>query len=339
MSVVSSDKLKQYLLIGVIIALAITSGKLLFSFFPGLLGAVTMYILMRKYYFHLTVIKNWKKWIVAALFITGGLVVVTLPFYFLIRVLIPKFTENISNGQLTNIIETLTQRLKNISPLLSIDQEQVLTLLQNLTSSAPLVLGATFNMLTNTVLSFFLLYFMLTDGRKMEQTLHKYIPLQDNNIDDIWLATHLMVKANAIGIPLLAVAQAIIAALGYKIFGINSYILWGVLTGVCSVVPIVGTAVIWVPLCIYLIASGNLGYGIGLAIYSLLITGTVDNILRFTILKRLGDVHPVITALGIIIGIPLFGFMGFIFGPLLISLMLLLIKIYRIEFSSNDGSG
>lgn len=339
MSVVSNDKLKQYLLIGVIIVLAITTGNLLFSFFPGLLGAVTMYILMRKYYFHLTVIKNWKKWLVAVLFITGGLAIVTLPFYFLVRVLMPRFTESLSNGQLTSIIETLIQKLRNIAPQLKIDQEQILSLAQNLTASAPLVLGATFNMLTNTVLSFFLLYFMLTDGRKMEQTLHKYIPLQDNNIDDIWNATHLMVKANAIGIPLLAIAQAIIAALGYKLFGISSYILWGVLTGVCSVVPVVGTAVIWVPLCIYLMATGHVPYGIALVFYSLLVTGTIDNILRFTILKRLGDVHPVITALGIIIGIPLFGFMGFIFGPLLISLMLLLIKIYRIEFSSNDSSG
>lgn len=337
MSALNNEKLKQYMLIGVVITLLVITGSQLYAFFPGLLGAITMYILMRKPYFHLTVIKNWKKWVVSTLFIVGGLVVVVLPFYFLIRVLIPRFTENLSNGQLTGIIETLTQKLENISPQLSISQDQVMGLAQNLSSSAPLVLGATFNMLTNTVLAFFILYFMLTEGRRMEQTLHKYIPLKEKNIDDIWTATHVMVKANAIGIPMLALVQAIVAAIGYKLFGISSYILWGVLTGVCSVVPVVGTAVIWVPLCIYLIATGNVPYGIALMFYSLLITGTVDNILRFTILKKLGDVHPVITALGILVGIPIFGFMGFIFGPLLISLLFLLIKIYRVEFASEEA--
>jgi predicted PurR-regulated permease PerM len=105
-------------------------------------------------------------------------------------------------------------------------------------------------------------------------------------------------------------------------------------------VPIIGTAVVWVPLCIYLYAIGNSAQATGLLLYSIVITGSVDNILRFTILKKLGDVHPIITALGIIVGIPLFGFMGFIFGPLLISYLLLLVKIYRVEFSPRgNGNG
>lgn len=328
-----NNRLKQFLLIGILIVLAVTVGFELYTFFPGLLGAVTLYILARKYFFHLTVIKNWKKWIAATVFLSIGVIIIALPFAFLIQVLIPKFTDLLSSGQLSAVLGTITRKLSNVSPYLKIDEEQIMGFAEKLTSSAPIVLGTTLNMLANTALAFFILYFMLVDGRKMEQTLQKYIPLKDNNIDDIWNATYVMVKANAIGIPMLAFAQAVVAAIGYKIFGINSYILWGVLTGVCSVIPIVGTMVIWVPLCIYLFATGNNAPGLGLVIYSLFLTGGVDNVLRFTILRRLGDVHPIITALGVIIGIPLFGFMGFIFGPLLISYLLLLVKIYRVEFT------
>lgn len=336
MSILNRENLKQYLLLSLIVVLTITIGKQLYTFFPGLLGAITLYILLRQYYFKLTVIRNWKKWLTAVLFIIGSIIVFALPLGFLIQVLIPRLTALLSNGQLSSIIGTLTDKLHNLFPQLQIDQSHILNIAQKITTSAPIVLGETANMFANAILAFFLLYFMLVDGRKMEYTIMKYIPLRDKNIDNLWRETRVVVIASAIGIPLLAFCQTITAALGYYFFGINSYLLWAVLTGVCSLVPVVGTAVVWIPLSVYLIASGHTPQGLGLAVYSFLVTGTIDNVLRFTLLKKLGDVHPVITALGILVGVPLFGFMGFIFGPLLISYLLLLIKIYRIEFSAAD---
>lgn len=333
----NNDSIKQYFLITLIIALAIVVGTQLFAFFPGLLGAVTLYILLRQYYFKLTVIKTWKKGWAAAAFILGGLVVFVLPWVGLANLLIPKFVEYFDNvDQLTKVLTTTLNKARSVAPWLNLDKEQINNLVQKATSAIPIVLGATANMLTNTVIAFFILYFMLVDGRKMELTLHKYIPLKDNSIDNLWEATRVMVVSNAIGIPVLAICQAIVAIAGYWIFGIESYVLWGVITGLFSIVPVVGTAVVWVPICVYLLAIGKTGECFGLVAYSLLITGTVDNILRFTILRKLGDVHPIITALGIIVGIPLFGFMGFIFGPLLLSYLLLLIKIYRVEFSAKQ---
>lgn len=340
MNVLNTDNLKQYLLIGVIIILGYTLGSELFEFFPGLLGAITLYILMREQFFYLTVIKSWKKWATAIVFIIGAMIVFVFPIVALLQVLLPKFTDFLNDtSQLNTILDTLTRKLQQISPHFSINEEQIRGMAQRATASVPTVLNATLTMLTNAILAFFILYFMLVDGRKMEYTIQKYLPLKDTNIDDIWQATRTMVISNAIGIPVLGACQAIVAVAGYYIFGINSYILWGIVTGVFSLVPVIGTAVVWIPLCIYLFATGHNSQGIGLLLYSLLVTGSVDNILRFTILKKLGDVHPIVTALGIIVGVPLFGFMGFIFGPLLISYFLLLIKIYRVEFSPRNGDG
>jgi predicted PurR-regulated permease PerM len=121
------------------------------------------------------------------------------------------------------------------------------------------------------------------------------------------------------------------------IFKVEGALLWGVLTGIFSMLPVVGTAIIYLPMVAYLYATGNGGPATGLLFYSVLVISNVDNVMRFTLLRKLGDVHPVITVLGVMVGVPLFGFMGLIFGPLLISYMLLLIRIYRVEFPGRLG--
>jgi predicted PurR-regulated permease PerM len=89
---------------------------------------------------------------------------------------------------------------------------------------------------------------------------------------------------------------------------------------------------IWVPLVVYLFSQGLNGPGTGLLIYSLLVTGNVDYLARVTLMKKIGNVHPLITVFGVIVGLQLFGFMGFIFGPLVFSYVIILIKIYAHEF-------
>jgi predicted PurR-regulated permease PerM len=118
------------------------------------------------------------------------------------------------------------------------------------------------------------------------------------------------------------------------IFGVKDYVLWGFLTGLFAFFPVVGTMVVWIPVVIYLLSSGHTGHAIGLGVYSLVVTGNIDTLARITLLKGLGDVHPLVTVLGVIVGLKLFGFWGFIFGPLLISYFLLLYKIYSKEFGS-----
>lgn len=333
------DAIKQYLIIGIILVLVYTIGLQLFAFFPGLLGAITLYILMRQYYFRLTVIKQWRKGLTAALFIIASMIIFVLPIIGMVQYILPKFASLIENqDQLSATLNGLAAKMKNLPPQLQVNKQQVMELAQKITAAIPDVLGATANMLTNAVLAFFLLYFMLVEGRKMEMTIQKYLPLKTENQDNIWEATRIMVVSNAIGIPILAASQALVAIIGYYIFGIESFMLWGIFTGIASLVPVVGCMLIWGPLCIYLFATAHPAAALGLAIYSFVITGGIDNVLRFTILKKLGDVHPVVTTLGIIVGLPLFGFMGLIFGPLLISYLLLMIKIYRGEFSGNPVS-
>jgi predicted PurR-regulated permease PerM len=181
----------------------------------------------------------------------------------------------------------------------------------------------------------FILYFMLYNGKEIERMLNRLIPLKQENINMLASETKKLVRANALGVPLISIIQGLTATLGYFIFGVNEWGLWGFLTGVFAFFPVVGTMVVWVPLVIYTYAIGDTWHATGLLIYSVLITGNVDYLARITIMKRMGDVHPVMTILGVLVGLGLFGFIGLIFGPLLVNYIIVLFKIYMNEFIEN----
>jgi predicted PurR-regulated permease PerM len=166
----------------------------------------------------------------------------------------------------------------------------------------------------------------------MEDSIRKFIPLHLESVIALAHETKHMVKANAIGIPLISLIQGFFAWAGYLIFGMEDALMWGFLTGVFAFFPIVGTMMIWVPLVVYLYSKGMGGQATGLLVYSLVITGNVDYLARVTLMKKIGNVHPLITVFGVIVGLQLFGFMGFIFGPLIFSYAIILVKIYSHEF-------
>jgi predicted PurR-regulated permease PerM len=178
---------------------------------------------------------------------------------------------------------------------------------------------------------------MLVHGKEMENYLTRIIPLKKSNIAELAAETKRIVKASALGIPIISVIQGLTAALGYFIFGVEEFVLWGFITGIFAFFPVVGTMIIWIPLVIYIYASGDTWNATGLFFYSLIVTGNVDYLSRITILKKMGHVHPVVTVLGVLVGLGLFGFIGLIFGPLLVNYIILLFRIYMNEFIENKS--
>jgi predicted PurR-regulated permease PerM len=166
----------------------------------------------------------------------------------------------------------------------------------------------------------------------MEDSLYEYIPLKDGNVESIGKEVKKMVVANTIGIPLIAFIQGVVGLTGYLIIGIADPLLWFVATCITAMLPIVGAALIYVPLTVMLFVQGETGRGIAMGFWGFGLIGLVDNLFRFMLNKKLGDIHPLITVFGVLAGIKLFGFIGLIFGPLLISLFILLLKIYSNEF-------
>ena len=328
-----NHRLRQILLLAIIIALAILLMAELGVFLPGFLGAITLYILLRETYFGLTIKKKWNKTFTALLFIFTSLIIIALPVYFSIQLLSSKLAGILSDPvELMKDAKIVGQNIYNITGIQLLTDENLHNFRLKSAAIIPQILNSSAVLISNFTIMFFMLYFLLKNGRQAERFLNRFIPLKEENVYLMSNETKNMVKANAIGIPVLAIIQGIIATIGYWIFGVQDFGLWGFLTGVFSMIPIVGTAIIWAPLTAYLFSVDETGHAIGLLIYALVLITNIDYVARLTLLKKFMDVHPLITVFGVIIGIGLFGFWGVIFGPLLISYLIILIKIYLNEF-------
>jgi predicted PurR-regulated permease PerM len=328
-----SNKLRQVILLIALAALGLLLIRELYIFLPGFLGAVTLYILSRRLYLTLTEKKKWNKNLTATLFIISFLLLVGWPVYFIINLLTPKINEVFSHTQeLVQGVNAVSAQIKEWTGQDLITPENIQEFQKRIANFLPAFLNSTAMILSNLIMMLFAYFFMLTNHTSLEKSFDYFLPLREDSIDILGKETFSMVRANAIGIPLISLIQGIFALIGYAIFGVKDFVLWGFLTGVFAFFPIIGTTIIWLPIVIYLFSQGNNGAGIGLTIWSLLVTGNVDYLARVTLMKKLGNVHPLVTVLGVIVGLSLFGFWGFIFGPLLISYFLLLFKIYTTEF-------
>ncbi|MBL0232490.1 MAG: AI-2E family transporter [Chitinophagaceae bacterium] len=328
-----NERIKQILLIGLVILLIYLSLRELAIFMPGLLGAVTLYILSRAGYFQLVYNKKWKKGRAAFLFMFYYLLLLGVPIFMAITLVSPKINQLLNDP--TALIGNIKLGVLQIQEKLGVDfvsEKSLSSTIDQVMAFIPSILNSTANLLTNLILMLFFLYYMLVNGTEIERTLFRIIPLQDENTSRLATETKKMVKANALGIPLISIIQGVTATVGYVLFGVHDFALWGFLTGVFAFFPVVGTMIVWVPLVIYMFAAGDTWHATALTIYSILVTGNVDYIARITIMRKMGDVHPVVTVLGVIVGLGLFGFIGLIFGPLLISYIILLFKIYVSEF-------
>lgn len=335
-----NDRLRQLLLLAVIVLLGWLLVTKLYVFLPGLLGGITVYILSRGLFFRLIFKKKWKKGWTALLFILVSLVLISIPVYFSIVLISPKINDIVNNqDKIIQGIKIISGKISDYIGIKLLTEENTRAISLKITSYVPKILNSTLNVATNLLMLFFLLYYLLVNGKEIEHYLNKIIPLKKHNVEQLAYETKNMIRANALGIPIICVVQGIFATLGYWIFGVEDWGLWGFLTGVFAFFPLVGTMVIWVPLMFYMLSTGNTWSGMGLGIYSLVVTGNVDYITRLGLLKKMGDVHPMITVLGVIAGLNLFGFMGLIFGPLLISYFIILIKIYFNEFAVTNEQG
>ena len=332
-----NDRLRQVIILLIIFMIGFLILRELYVFLPGFLGAVTFYIIGREGFSNLTEKRGWNKALTATLFILFFLVIIGLPLFYAFRMVTPRVHNIFSHSdELITGVRALSDKVTEFFGMEVLTTDKIRDIQSNMTSFIPTFLNSTANILSNIAVMFFILFFLFINGREMEAGIRAFLPLTHNSVDALARETMQMVRANAIGIPLISVIQGVTAMIGYVIFGLKDWGMWGFLTGVFAFFPIVGTMIVWVPLVIFLYAKGLSWQGTGLLLYSLFVTGNIDYVARITLMKRIGDVHPIITIFGVIVGLKLFGFMGFIFGPLLFSYLLILIRIYMLEFVNHS---
>lgn len=323
----------RYSLIAIIIVLGIVLFQQITPFLGGLLGALTIYILVRKQMIRLTTKRKMKRSTAALLITTEAVFFFLIPISLVVWMLVDKLQNlNLDPQSIIAPIEEIAGIIKSKTGYDVLGSDTTSFIVSALPRIGQAVMGGISSFVINLFVLVFVLYFMLIGGIKMEAYVNAILPFNATNTEHVIHEINMIVRSNAIGIPLLAVIQGGVAMIGYFIFGAPNALLLGFLTCFATVIPMVGTALIWFPVAVYMALTGDWPNAIGLAAYGGIIVSQLDNLIRFILQKKMADTHPLITIFGVVIGLSLFGFMGVIFGPLLLSLFFLFVDMFKREY-------
>lgn len=336
MRIIPARVIRQLFLLAVIIILGIIIYDNILPYLSGVLGAITFFVIGRGLMVKMTN-RGWNKSLSAGLIIVTSFFLILIPLSGVIIMLTSKIGNAVKNSE--KFLEAAKTQLAELEKYVgynlsdSIDTSSIAGFISK---NAQSVAVGTFDAFISISIMYFLLYYMLINQEQLKESLQKYIPIGRKNFQLIGVEATKKVKANAIGIPLVALIQGVIALIGYLIFGVPDPMFWFVITAIGSVIPFIGTALGIIPVTVILLSQGMTFEAIGILIYGIIVVGSSDNIIRLFVLKRMANEHPLITLIGVIVGIPVFGFIGLVFGPLLISLFLIIVVIYKDEYANED---
>ncbi len=338
MSIFNYKQRNQIVLIGIII-LGCFIVYAIHGLSSSILGAIVLFTIFRPMYLFLVEKKGWSRSLVALMIILISLVVIVIPFLSLSIMVIDKI------GSLTSANFPIHKWIDSINAFAGshLNQPKFLdsiNLPQKIGSYAaelfPSILGSAADIFLTLLVLYFLLYFMFTQNREFEAGLIKYAPFREQHALKFAEELKTSTYSNVIGQGIISLSQGCMFAIGLKITGFDDPIFWGVIGTFISFLPVVGVPTLAIPFGVILLLNGKTWEGVFLLFYGVLLIGYIDNFLRFIINKKLANTHPLITIIGVIIGIPLFGILGLVFGPLLLSYFLLLVEIYETNSMAAD---
>ena len=320
----------KYSLITIIIGLGIILARQITPFLGGLLGALTIYILVRRQMIYLSEKRKIKRTIAPTVITAEAILCFLVPLALVVWLAVVNLQNiNLDPQAVIAPFEEAASIIKARTGYNVLSGNSLSFFISSLPRIGQTLMGGISSFIVNMFVLVFVLYFMLIGGKKMEQYVNELLPFNETNTQEIVHEINMIVRSNAIGIPLLAVIQGGVAMLGYWIFDAPNILFSGFLTGFASIIPMAGTALVWIPIDIYMALIGNWFQAIGLVIFGSLVISQLDNLIRFVIQKKMADIHPLITVFGVVIGLSLFGFMGVIFGPLLLSLFFLFVNMFK----------
>jgi len=193
------------------------------------------------------------------------------------------------------------------------------------------IFSGTLSTLFNVVVGVFALFYFLRDGNRFRDAMIRLSPLPDNYEKEILERMKKVINGVVRGAFAMALIQGIFTGIGFAIFGIPHPVLWGSLAAIAALIPGFGTSLVTIPAVIYLFATNDTNNAIGLAIWAAVAVGMIDNILGPVIIGRGAKIHPLFILFSVLGGIAVFGFTGFLLGPLIVGLMITLLGIHRQE--------
>lgn len=314
-----------------VIILAIICVVALAPYASGLLGAPVLYIILAPLHAWL-VPKVRSRALASTIVIIVALIGIVLPLTWLVTLLVGQAqaaASGVLSSPLMSRLDELTVGPFQIGQQLREIGSQVVSFLGG---SAISVLGRVTRLTLNLLLSFFGLYYILKNPTGAWEGLRPYIPFSDANVARLKERFEAVTKSTVLGTGLCALAQGVLVGLGFWVANLGDPIFWGAATFVLSVMPVVGSGLIWGPGALVLLSDGRTGAGVALFVWGIVVVGNVDNIIRPYISNKYAQIHPLITIVGAIAGVSYLGILGLLIGPLALSYLFELLKMYQVEY-------
>ncbi len=304
------------------------------GFITSFFGALIIYTLFRSWHVRLVEKRKWKPSLSSALVLLVSFLLIILP----IAIIVYQVTNQVIQlGRDPKLFTGIVSKIQHY-PLYQkyVDPNLLETQLSRIGQYALSIFSTTLNGLANSVATigvmYLVLYFMFANYRTMEEWLMRYMPFSNKNSNQYADELQNITYSNVIGSGIIATIQGILVGIGFWIFGVPQPFFYGLIAVFASFIPVIGSALIFVPGSLYAFATGNTGSGIGLLLWGFVLVANSDNVLRMVLNKQLGDTHPLITFLGIIVGLPLFGLTGLVIGPLVLSFFVLSVQMYTSSY-------
>ena len=340
MQQLSTVKLRQLSFYIALVCVGIFFLLQLSSFIPALLGAITFYVLLERPMHYLVSTKKWNRRLAVMVLILSSFIMILLPISLFVNVLYNKIDFAVQHSnEVAAGVKHFINNIESSFHITILNKGNMENIGAAIAQSLPKLLGATFNSLLIIVIMYFIVYFLLVYKRETEAWLYKNVPLRRDNLSLLGKETSKLVFSNALGLPVTALLQGIIGAVGYYFLGVQDLAFWFIATCISAMVPMIGSALAYLSLAVLFFAQGHTTKGILIIAYGVFIMAVADNVFRIYIQRKIGNIHPLVTIFGVILGVGLFGFIGLIFGPILISLFLLLVNIYIDEFGAPQETG
>lgn len=268
---------------------------------------------------------------------------ILLPFAYFLAALYGELTAALANFRQYFDTTTISTFLEHNLPVSMKDQvpmvlDESLRIIGGIGTALSTNLFAIFSNVFNIVFGFIVIlisvYYLLKDGSKVKKEFLALSPLGDEHDELILQRVFNAIRAVMGGVIIVGLIKGVLAGIAFALFGVPAPLFWGAMTGLASFIPLLGSALVTVPIILYLAIVGRLGAAIGLGIISVVVIGTIDNFLQPKLVESKTNIHPLLILLSILGGMEFYGFAGFILGPLTLAVAMTLLDIYEREFKN-----
>ncbi|HXF38217.1 MAG TPA: AI-2E family transporter [Blastocatellia bacterium] len=197
-----------------------------------------------------------------------------------------------------------------------------------------MIVGGLTSFILNSVIAIFTLFFLFREGRSMRRRLAALLPLSAEQVEKLFGGIENTIIGTVYGGLVVAAVQGALTGLALWVFGVPSPVLWGVVAAFFALLPVVGTAAVWAPAAIYLLATGSWIKAIILVIWGAFVVGTIDNVLRPYLISGRVQMHTLLIFFSVFGGVNVFGFLGLFIGPVILAVTITLLSMLRDESRS-----